>query len=33
MNNDGIEFSAMERDNVEKLRAVQPAANRAARSV
>jgi uncharacterized protein YukE len=32
MNNDGIEFSAMERDNVEKLRAVQRAANRAAGS-
>ena|SRR5581483_9973890 len=24
MSNDGIEFSAMERDNVEKLQAVQP---------
>lgn len=27
MNNDGIEFSAMECDNAEKLRAVQPAAD------
>ncbi len=32
MNNDGIDFSAMERDNVEKLRAVQPPAGGAAGS-
>jgi hypothetical protein len=27
MNNDGFDLSAAERDNVEKLRAVQPVAN------
>jgi uncharacterized protein YukE len=32
LNNDGIDFAAMERDNVEKLRAVQPAADGAAGS-
>jgi hypothetical protein len=27
MNNDGFDFSAVQRDNVEELRAVQPVAN------
>ncbi|MCV7401280.1 hypothetical protein H7K24_14070 [Mycobacterium fragae] len=33
MNNDGIDFSAMERDNAERLRALQPGADGAAGSL